>query len=325
VTVSPLFGTLLPTRELAISGTADPTPVLDIARRLDTVVDSLWIGESVLARPRMDAYSVLAAVAGCTSRVTLGTAVVLPSLRNPVAFAHAIATIDAVSRGRLVLGVGAGFPQPDVEAEFANLGADYRHRISGLEATIAAARAIWRASGSRQRATDATGRFGFADVAVTPPPQQPGGPSTWLATASPAGLVRCGSNHDGWLPYSPTPEEYRSGLDDVRAAAVAAGRAPSSITPGLYVTVAIGQGGEPHARLESYCRAYYGHPAEVIGSLQALIAGPLDSVVMRLSEYVEAGAEHVVIRHATLDVGSVGDDAALLHEALHAASSRGGR
>jgi alkanesulfonate monooxygenase SsuD/methylene tetrahydromethanopterin reductase-like flavin-dependent oxidoreductase (luciferase family) len=320
VTAPARYGTLLPTRELAISRTADATRVLDIARRLDDVVDSLWIGESVLARPRMDAYALLAAVAGCTSRVTLGTAVLLPSLRNPIAFAHSIATIDALARGRLILGVGAGFPQPDTQAEFASLGADYRRRISGLDATIDAARAVWGASASGRRATDQTGRFGFAAVALTPPPHQPGGPRTWLATASPAGLVRCGSHHDGWLPYSPTPEEYRAGLEQVRAAAVAAGRAPSSITPGLYVTVAIGEGGEPHERLESYCRAYYGLPAEVMGALQALIAGPIDAVVARLGEYVEAGAEHVVIRHATLDVESVAGEAALLHEALHAAA-----
>jgi alkanesulfonate monooxygenase SsuD/methylene tetrahydromethanopterin reductase-like flavin-dependent oxidoreductase (luciferase family) len=321
VTVPARFGTLLPTRELAISRTADATRLLDIARRLDGVVDSLWIGESVLARPRMDAYALLAAVAGCTSRVTLGTAVVLPSLRNPVAFAHAIATIDALARGQLILGVGAGFPQPDSEAEFANLGADYRRRISGLDATIEAARAIWRASGSGQRATDPTDRFGFVDVAVTPPPHQPGGPRIWLATASPAGLVRCGTHHDGWLPYSPTPDEYRSGLEQVRAAAAAAGRARSSITPGLYVTVAVGEGNEPHERLDSYCRAYYGLPTEVMGALQALVAGTIDAVVMRLGEYIEAGAEHVVIRHAILDVASVAPEAALLHQALQAAAS----
>lgn len=61
-------------------------------------------------------------------------------------------------------------------------------------------------------------------------------PRTWLATASPAGLVRCGTYHDGWLPYTPTPEEYRDGLEQVRVAAEEAGRAPSTITPGLYVT-----------------------------------------------------------------------------------------
>jgi alkanesulfonate monooxygenase SsuD/methylene tetrahydromethanopterin reductase-like flavin-dependent oxidoreductase (luciferase family) len=317
--VSPRFGTLLPTRELAISGAADPAELLRIARQLDDVVDSLWIGESVLARPRMDAYALLAAVSGCTSRAMLGTAVLLPSLRNPIAFAHAIATIDALSAGRLVLGVGSGFPQPDTESEFASLGADYRRRVSGVEATIDAARAIWRASASGQRASDPTNRFGFAGVAVTPPPHRIGGPRTWLATASPAGLARCGTYHDGWLPYTPSPEEYRDGLDRVRAAAEEAGRAPSTITPGLYVTVAVGEGSDPHARLDAYCRAYYGHPADVMGDLQALIAGPVGAVVERLGQYVEAGAEHIVIRHATLDVRGVGAQATLLYESLRAA------
>jgi alkanesulfonate monooxygenase SsuD/methylene tetrahydromethanopterin reductase-like flavin-dependent oxidoreductase (luciferase family) len=314
----PRFGTVLPTRELTITGSHDPAPLFDIARELDGMVDSLWIGESIVARPRMDAYALLAAVAAYTSQAEIGSAVILPSLRNPLAFAHAVATIDVIARGRLVLGVGSGFPGPDTEAEFSQLGADYARRITGVEAVVDAAKAIWRASTAGETATDPTGRFGFSDVALAPPPSRPDGPQTWLATASPAGLARCGRHHDGWLPYSPTPGQFGDGLRAVRGAAAAAGREPSSVTAGLYVTVAIGKGDEPRERLESYCNAYYGLPAGVVGALQALVAGPVEAVAARLAEYLDAGAEHIVIRHATLDVAAVPSEAIRLYQALHA-------
>lgn len=138
------LGTLLPTRELAIAGNDDPSDTVSLARQLEAAgIDSLWVGESVLARPRHDTYSLLAALAVVTTTVQLGTAVVLPSLRNPVAFAHQVATIDQLSQGRLILGVGAGFPGPATQHEFETLGGDYRRRVSRVDATLEAARAIW--------------------------------------------------------------------------------------------------------------------------------------------------------------------------------------
>lgn len=139
--------------------------------------------------------------------------------------------------------------------------------------------------------------------------------------SEPAGLARCGAYHDGWLPYTPSPEEYRDGLDRVLVAAEEAGRAPSTITPGRYATVAVGEGRDPYTRLDAYCNAYYGLPAAVMGDLQALITGSVGAVVERLSQYIDAGAEHIVIRHATLDVRSVVAEATLLQEALRAATS----
>lgn len=299
------LGTVLPTRELTILGEHDPAPVLALARELDADgVDSLWIGESVLARPRIDAVGMLAAVAAVTERATLGSAVVLPALRNPVAFAHQVASLDQLAGGRLVLGVGAGFPGPGTQAEFAALDAGYSGRVGALDASVDAMRRGWA------QARDGT--------AFSPPPVQTAGPPVWLATGSGPGLARCGARYDGWLPYPVTPEEYRDGLDAVRSAAAAAGRRPDAVTAGLYVTVAIGAGDAPHTRLEEYCQAYYGGPRELVGAVQAMVSGPLDEVVDRLAAYVDAGARQLAIRHGTLDRHDVRAEAGELHERLRA-------
>lgn len=308
------LGTVLPTREMTILDEHDPTPLLGLAQGLDADgVDSLWVGESVIARPRIDTVAILSAVAAVTRRATLGTAVLLPALRNRVGVAHQVASLDRISGGRLVLGVGAGFPGPDTRAEVDALGGDYLRRVPVLDETVAAMRDEWCAASDPGGAANAPARR-----RLSPPPTSPSGPPVWLAAGTPSGLARCGRLYDGWLPYPVTPEEYAAGLAEVRRAAIEAGRPATAVAPGLYVTVAIGVGDEPHVRLDEYCEAYYGAPRELVGLVQAMVSGPLDHIADRLWEYVEAGARHLVIRHGSLDREVVRPEAAALHERLRA-------
>jgi alkanesulfonate monooxygenase SsuD/methylene tetrahydromethanopterin reductase-like flavin-dependent oxidoreductase (luciferase family) len=311
------IGTQLPSRELVIAGNSDPRALVDLAVALERGgADAVWVGESVVARPRFDAYTVLAAVAMATDRVQLGTAVVLPSLRSPVLFAHQVATIDQLAAGRLTLGVGSGFPMPATRDEFEAVGVDYGRRVSRLHATIDTARAIWRSSADAAcGAFNPTERIGVGQVTVAPPTHQRGGPPVWLATATEAGLQRCAEAYDGWLPYPPTPTQYAESLDRLRVMASAHGRHADSIAAGLYVTVATGPGAEE--RMDEFCRRYYGLSAELVGIVQGCIAGPLDRVAEVLHRYVEAGARQLVIRHAASDPALVVDEAAAIRQVLH--------
>ena len=99
------LGYLLPTREKIMLGRPEAGPLLDGARRARSLgFDSIWVGDSLLARPRHDPLTLLAAVAAAVPDVALGTAVLLPALRNPVVLAQQLATIDQISEGRLILG-----------------------------------------------------------------------------------------------------------------------------------------------------------------------------------------------------------------------------
>src|SRR5437879_10862205 len=102
----PLIGYLLPTRERIMEGRNETASLLALAERAETLgFDSVWVGDSLLARPRHEPLSLLTAVAGRTQHVALGTAVLLPALRNPVLLAHQVATLDRIAEGRLILGV----------------------------------------------------------------------------------------------------------------------------------------------------------------------------------------------------------------------------
>ena len=132
------FGYLLPTREVVMApGNPDFASLIDLAETAEGHgFDSVWCGDSVLARPRLEALSTLAAIAGRTQKVKLGTAVFLPALRNPVILANEVANLDIISNGRVILGVGiAGRGAGELIAEGA-LAVEIGARLDDLRLTI---------------------------------------------------------------------------------------------------------------------------------------------------------------------------------------------
>src|ERR1700694_4463718 len=98
----PQIGYLLPTRERVMEGRPETVSLLELATRAESLgFDSVWVGDSLLARPRHDPLTLLAAVAARTRKAALGTAVFLPALRNPVVLAHQLATLHPIRAGRL--------------------------------------------------------------------------------------------------------------------------------------------------------------------------------------------------------------------------------
>jgi alkanesulfonate monooxygenase SsuD/methylene tetrahydromethanopterin reductase-like flavin-dependent oxidoreductase (luciferase family) len=138
-----------------------------------------------------------------------------------------------------------------------------------------------------------------AGLDLQPRPFREGGPPIWLAGNGPRMLRQTGTNFDGWLPFSPTPGAYVTGLRAVREAAESAGRDPGSIATGVYLTVAIADSAQQAAsELDAYMRGYYGVPAEVMTRAQACHAGTLESAAEWFGEYAAAGARHLVVRLA---------------------------
>src|SRR2546423_11344531 len=109
------FGLLLPTRESVMSGRPETAPMLEMAERGERAgFDAVWIGDSLVARPRHEPLTLLAAVAARTRRGKLGTAVLLPALRNPVVLAPVVGTLDRVAARRVIPGVGIAARKPSL-------------------------------------------------------------------------------------------------------------------------------------------------------------------------------------------------------------------
>ncbi|HZR48953.1 MAG TPA: LLM class flavin-dependent oxidoreductase [Streptosporangiaceae bacterium] len=297
------LGVLIPIGQAQWGPGTDPRALTDFAVRAEDLgYDSLWANDFLLT-PRIEALTMLAAVAPLTSRVTLGTAALLPVLRRPVQAAQTLASIDLLSGGRVVLTVGAGFPGRFGEPQHALSDVPWERRFTRLDETVALWRQLWASP-------DGGGSFhgellNYDDLPPMTAPYRPGGPPIWLGGASDSALRRIGRRYDGWLPYPPAPEAYRDGLAAVRAAAASAGRTADEITPALFVSVVLTDTVERgRDLLATFSQASYGLPLEQLETIQALAAGPADHVAAKLSGYVATGARHLVVRIATTSLAS---------------------
>ena len=300
-------GLLLPSREALLWAEGDLAFLVKAARLGEEAgYESMWVGDSLLARPRGEPLTLLAAVAGATTRVTLGTAVLLPLLRHPLSLAHALATLDRIAEGRLIIGIGPGAELPGTHAELAALGVPSDRRVGAMLIVIERCRRLWRDE--------------EPGLSLEPRPFRPGGPPIWLGGGGPRMLRLAGTTFEGWLPLSPTPADYESGLRAVREAAERAGRDPDSVAAGVYLTVAVADTTrEAAGEMDAYIRAYYGVPAEVMARTMACHAGTLESASEWFAEYRAAGARHLVVRLARPGLGEYNET---VRQILSAARSR---
>lgn len=293
----PHVGVVLRTREALRASKPELLPSFALAAE-ERGVQSLWAGDSLLARPLFDPFTVLATATAATTRTLLGTGVLLAPMRPPALMAQAIGSLDQLSGGRMILGVGQGFDLPETRREFAAAGADFDQRTRRLVETISFWRDLWAQDG---RASMSRPYCQLDDEAILPGVAQPGGPPIWLAGFGPASFERTGRLADGWLPYPPDPDDYRTGWEAVVQAAEAAGRDPTAITPAVMVTINVGDRASSELALERYVAEFYGYPLEVVSLIQACRAGNADAVLAYLREFWDAGARAFVLRLASLD------------------------
>ncbi|EFE72594.1 F420-dependent dehydrogenase [Streptomyces viridosporus ATCC 14672] len=299
----PSLGVLLPTREQAINGAFAGSPLLDFARQAEQLgFDSLWAGDSLIARPRLDPLVVLSAAGAVTSRVTLGTAALTPALRHPLLGAHQVASLDHITGSRLTLGLGSGFPMPETEEEFAAVGASFKGRAGRLDEIVALWRQAWRAKEPGAE-PDFAGRYWQAEgLDRLPEPHRPGGPPLWLAGSdTPRVLERVARHYDGWMPFLPSAESYGTAWRRIGELAAAAGRPADAITPALYATITVNEDpAAARAELEHYIAHYYGRTLEQMASVQAYAWGSAEECADALAAYVRSGARHLIIRIGSL-------------------------
>ena len=190
------LGYLIPTREQIMQDAHGTAELLDRARfARDLGIDSLWVGDSLFARPRHDPLTLLAAIATAAPGVALGTAILLSALRNPVLLAQQLATIDQLSDGQLIVGVGIGADAPAIRAEFAAAGVPFEKRVGRLVEGLQLCKALWQGE-----PVTWNGRWQLEDVVLAPRPVRPGGPLIGYASSVDAGVRRAARwfDRDRW-------------------------------------------------------------------------------------------------------------------------------
>ncbi len=224
-------------------------------------------------RPFLDSLTCLAFLAGCTERITLGISVLVLPYRHPLYWARVAASIEQLSQGRLVMGVGVGW----MEEEFAALGVPFAERGRMTDEQLEIVQRLW----SEEHISFDGQFYHFDDLAFYPKPiQQPRIP-IWVGGEGAAAQRRAGRYGDAWFPYfvDITPRELRAGYYNAQQAAAAAGRDPAAV--GLAVCRPIEVTAEPVPQDDRHLR------------------GTPEQLVEALNTYRVIGVQHLALQFMT--------------------------
>ncbi len=259
------FGVVLPT----FGPDASRLAIIDTALAAERLgYDSVWVTDH-LALPQADsarfgrifeALTTLSYLAASTSRLRLGISTLVLPQRNPVEVAKEIATIDALSGGRVIFTAGIGWS----EGEYTNLGQNFKNRARRMDEALKVLRTIWRAGSAASFQGDF---YRFTQAVISPPPVQSGGPPLWVAGNSPAALKRAVYYADGWHPTSLGAEKTAEQLSAVKP--LLGGR-PFTVCSRLHIAFTSQTDGKPLS----------GTPEQIRGQLQAYKQAGVDYVIL---------------------------------------------
>ncbi|HVG79489.1 MAG TPA: LLM class flavin-dependent oxidoreductase [Patescibacteria group bacterium] len=297
------IGALIPTRGAVMQSARRP-PVDEgwtMARLADRAgYDAVWVGDSVVAKPRLEPLTTLAYIAGITTRVRLGTAVLLPALRHPVVLAQQIANVDQISHGRLVLGLGVGWSLPSAEREWAACGADHKRRVRRLEEHVETWRMFWRGEPLTHTGSD----YELVEHTIGPLPWNSEGPPVLITAGNrgellPAQFDRFARLGDGIITTYLHAEECRIVRERAEEALARWGRSVPDFPLCVYTTVRMENDVATAERVTTeFLATYYGGGVHSRGTMGL---GPADAVLTALRRYAAFGVTDLCIRF-------VGDD-----------------
>ncbi|ETW95588.1 MAG: hypothetical protein ETSY1_29975 [Candidatus Entotheonella factor] len=258
--------------------------------------DSIWVMDHLFntgyIRQRLDdkpyyhPLATLSYLSATTQRVALGTSVMVLPYHNPVAMGKYVATLDQMSDGRVILGVGVGAMTEEFEA----LGISMRQRGALTNESIAVMRELWT---SPDPEFDSQ-RWHFADLKFAPKPKQQPHVPLWIGGSSTGAMKRTATMGDGWHPTGMSPEDFQTASQALRQMAAEAGRSPDAITMSVRVEVEA-HGGPSSDRAQNRARLPGDDAEKMIDGIRA---------------YQNAGVEHIVL---ALNTGVVERITELMH------------
>jgi len=268
---------------------ADPLAELaELCRRAEQAgADALWACDHLFWHgPCLECLMVLTVAATVTERAALGTCVIQLPLRRAVAVAKQAATLQTLSRGRLILGVGVG----SHPGEYEQVGAAYHRRGHDLDTGIGELHRAWGSGRGVDRGDtrsgDATERYRQLPSALPVP--------VWVGGSSEAALRRAAHLADGWMPLFLSVGEYADAVERLGKEADAVGRTAGAVTPSMVLFVSLDEDrARGTAKGTAWMGSLYGLPPKAFD--RHLVAGTPDEVAARVAEYRSAGAEHVAV------------------------------
>jgi len=286
---------------LAIRNFAGPGETPDIEELIRYAVraeelgfESLWAWDHVIlgvepAFPILDAVATLTALAVRTSRIKLGTGILVLPLRNPTVAAKALGSLDVISKGRLLLGVAAGW----YAREFDAVGVPFKQRGRLFERNLDILVRLW----TEDRVSLAVDEFKLREAVMVPRPVQKPRPPILVGGYVDAVLKRAATLGDGWLTYFYTPESFTRSWQKVLGFAREAGRDPEQqLTATNQLAIYVGRSREDtEAPMRQWLQTEWDVAAWSESTIEHAIRGSVDECVAQLRAHVETGVHRIIL------------------------------
>jgi alkanesulfonate monooxygenase len=274
--------------------TPDVGAILAYAERAEALgFESLWAWDHVLlgvepSFPILDAVGILTAIAARTSRIALGTGVLVLPLRNPTVAAKALGTLDIISNGRLILGVAAGW----YAREFDAVGVPFERRGRLFERNLDVLTRLL----TEDRVTLRIDELNLRDAVMRPHPVQRPRPPILIGGYVDAVLRRVAEKGDGWLTYFYTPESYRRAWEKIVAFARAAGRDPRRLTGTNQLAIYVGRSrAETEAAMRRWLETEWDVAAWSESTIEHAVHGTPDECVAQLAAHAATGVDRLIL------------------------------
>jgi len=301
------FGITLSNRAVLTQGT-QAKDLIDMSVKAENTgaIDAVWVGDSILSKPRLECIPLLGAIASHTSRVKLGVACMATiAQRNPVLLALQWASLDVLSGGRTWLAACMGYPasqHPMAAKELEVMGVNSKERPGRLEEMIQALRLLW----SDEQAGFHGKYYSFDDVNLLPKPAQRPCPIYIAGTPRPSqigdggverSLRRIARYADGWMTNQIELGMFQEYSTRLRDMLVQEGRDPRAFKTVLYYGVSVNNDRDRAFReAKTFLDAYYQKDFTRQGVEIWTACGPVEHCVDCVRKFIEAGVDHVTIR-----------------------------
>jgi probable F420-dependent oxidoreductase len=258
-----------------------------LARTEKLGYESVWVQEQIISdSPILEPVTLLTYAAALTSKVRLGSAVLLTVVRNPVQLAKSVASLDQLSQGRLTVGVGIGGPH--VPEKVFGVSSERRSRqfVEGLQVM----KALW----TQPRASFSGEFWRFENIPMEPKPLQKPQPPLWFGAREPVALKRAVRHGDGWIGAgSSSSADFVKQLGEIRRFLNDAKRDPATFAISKRVYLAVD---DDHDRAQRRLREWFGlRYKNADMATRVSIWGSVADCVDKLRELVDAGAKHLLL------------------------------
>jgi probable F420-dependent oxidoreductase len=259
--------------------------------------DSVWAGGHIVFHgPVPDPLSHLAVLAAHTTRIRVGTCVLVLPLVHPAIVAKFVSSIDVLSGGRVILGIGAG---GEIPKEFEVCGIPLEERGTRTDEGLKVIHKLW----TEEEATHNGRHFRFDRIRMAPKPVQTSGPAIWVGGRSEAAVRRAILLGNGYVPYMLTPSQYRERVSAIERLAERAERSLDNFEFGILLFAAVADSRREGAALAAArLSRLYRQPFDTLVEKYCLFGTP-DNILSQIAQFEEAGVNHFVLSLIAADHG----------------------